>query len=331
MAQLIALFFLFTFLSGFLAMVDSAILSISRAEVEEMVTTNKTGAAALRSLIIRLPRAVIVIVMITSVINILGPILIGERAIDLYGHESIGIITAILTFVSIIFAEIIPKSLGSHYAPLIGRIIAPILLVLVYILFPLVYVLEKLVGLFKRGNRNIGTEDQIRALVSIGRRAGHIDEDERQIIQKAFILNDRRARDIMTPKSKIVAIKASDTVRGVAQVVFDHSFSRYPVCGKNIDDIRGLALSRDILGALATGKDSMLVSDIMGEILFVSAAMRCDDLLGFFRRRQIHIAVVQDKGKTLGIVTLEDTLEELVGEINDERDKEMAEENLDGQ
>ncbi len=325
MVELVFLFLLFIVASGVLAMVDSAMLSVSRAEAEEMVVRQKMGAAALRSLVIRLPRAVSVIVIFTNTINVLGPILIGERSIDLYGHESIGVVTAVLTFLTIIFSEIIPKSLGAHYAPLIARLAAPVLLVLVYILFPLVYVLEKVVGLFKRGSRKIGTEDQIRALASIGRRAGHIDEDERQIIQKAFILNDRRARDIMTPRAKIVAIKADMPVRDASRIIFDHSYSRYPVTGRSLDDVRGLALSRDILGALVEGDDSITVSELTGEILFVSAAMRCDDLLAHFRSRKIHIAVVREREKTGGIVTLEDALEELVGEIEDEGDKESAE------
>ncbi len=324
MAELLLLFVLFILASGVLAMVDSAMLSISRVEVEEMVVRQKVGATALRSLVLRLQRAVIVVVIFTNIVNILGPILIGERAIDLYGHEAIGIITAILTFATIIFSEVIPKSLGAHYAPLIARFSAPVLLVLVYTLYPLVIVLEKIVGLFKRGNRKIGTEEQIRALASIGRRAGHIDEDERQIIQKAFILNDRRARDIMTPRAKIIAIKATATVRNASKIVFDHSYSRYPVVGASLDDVRGLALSRDILGALVEGKDASEVDSLTGEILFVSAAMRCDDLLAHFRSRRIHIAVVREREKTVGIVTLEDALEELVGEIEDEGDQESA-------
>ncbi|MDB4978222.1 MAG: hypothetical protein JWM56_408, partial [Candidatus Peribacteria bacterium] len=103
---------------------------------------------------------------------------------------------------------------------------------------------------------------------------------------------------------------------------FHHSYSRYPVFGESLDDIRGQILSRDILSALAQGKDDELVETLMQDILIVPAAMRNDRLLTLFRNRYIHIAIVQEHGKTVGVVTLEDVLEELVGEIEDEADKE---------
>lgn len=303
-------------------MVDAAILSVSRAEVEAMVQKGKHGSHALQILSQRITRAVIIIVIITNLINVLGPILVGQKAIELFGSSIIGVITAVLTFGTIIFSEIIPKSIGAHYAPSIARVAAPPILLLISALFPLVFALERLAGLFKNGRRAIGTEDQIRALVSIGHRAGHIESDEGQLIHRAFILNDKTAGDVMTPLKDIVSVSQDKTIREAADKVFKHTFSRYPVFDTSIHEVHGIVMSHDILESLAEGQDAMPITEIVREALVVESTKPSDDLLILFRDRNIHLAVVQENGKTVGLVTLEDVLEELVGEIEDEMDVE---------
>ena len=246
----------------------------------------------------------------------------GKKAIDLYGDAVIGVITAVLTFGTIVFSEIIPKSLGTHYAPLIARASAPFILVLVYGLYPVVIALEWISNLLKSGQRRIGTEAQIRSLVTIGRRAGYIESDEGQLIHRAFILNDKTAADVMTPLKDIVGVDAAVTVAQAAQRVLGHVYSRHPVFGKSIHNIKGMVMSRDILEALSEGKELESVSTIVRPALTVPANMRSDELLVLFRDRHIHMAIVQHLGKTVGLVTLEDVLEELVGEIEDEKDAE---------
>ena len=126
----------------------------------------------------------------------------------------------------------------------------------------------------------------------------------------------------MTPLKDIVSIPEDATVRAAADTVFRHTFSRYPVFGTAIHDLKGLAMSHDILEALTEGKDNAPITSVMREALVVNASDRSDKLLMLFRDRHIHLAIVQDDGKTVGLVTLEDVLEELVGEIHDETDNE---------
>ena len=303
-------------------MVDAAVLSVSQAEVEEMVQKKKHGSHALQVLTKNITRGVVIIVIITNLINVLGPILVGQKAVELYGSTAIGVITAVLTFGTIIFSEIIPKSLGAHYAPIIARISAPPILVLVGVLYPIVFLLEKLANLFTSGRRAVGTEAQIRALVRIGHRAGHIESDEGQLIHRAFILNDKTAADVMTPLKDIISVQSSATTREAADKVFANTHSRYPVFGNSIHDVKGIVMSHDILESLAEGKDDMPVEEIVRDSLVVHAGKRSDELLMLFRDKNIHLAVVQDAKKTVGLVTLEDVLEELVGEIEDETDVE---------
>lgn len=308
--------------SGILAMVDSAILSVSRAEIEELVAQKKRGAKALQKVSDHITRAVVVVVIITNTINVLGPILVGQKAIAEFGSTVIGIITAILTFGTIVFSEIIPKSLGVHYAPYISRWSAPVLIVLATVLYPLVVVLEAFSKLFETGKRRIGTETQIRSLVTLGRRAGYIEHDEGQLIQKTFTLNDKTARDVMTPLEKVVWLKDTATIQDATKFVFKAAFSRYPVFGKTEDEVSGYVMSRDILEATAENRVADKITTILRKVLKVDAKDLLDDLLVLFRDERVHLAVVRGEGKTIGILTLEDVIEELVGEIVDEQDRE---------
>jgi CBS domain containing-hemolysin-like protein len=320
MFELCLLVIVFIALSGLMAAVEAAVMNISPAEIEELRRKRAWGSEALKSITERMPQPVAIMVIFTNTINILGPILAGRKAIQLYGDVSIGMITAVLTLATILFSEIIPKSLGSHYAPLISRWAAPVIRALVVAFYPVVIALEWLSNLFKSGERRIGTESQIRSLTAMGHGEGYIERDESQLVHRAFLLNDRSAADIMTPLSKVVAIGDSSTIREAAACVFQHAFSRYPVFGQSPDNVAGLVLSRDILAALAHGRDAEPVSNIRREILIVPAAMSSDALLVLFRDRHAHLAVVRDQKKTVGLVTLEDVLEELVGEIEDEKD-----------
>lgn len=310
----------FIFLSGVAALVDAAILSVSRSEVEEMVMKKLPGSAALQAVKGSLTRAVVVVVILTNTINVLGPILAGNKAIDLYGNTVIGIVTAILTFGTIIFSEIIPKSLATHYAPVISRISAPPILALIYVLYPIVLPLDWLSRQFQSGERPVGTEAQIRSLAALGRTAGHIDNDEVRLVHRAFLLNDKTAADIMTPLKDVVAVKQDATVRQAAQHVFQHTYSRYPVFGHSVNEPLGMLLSHDILAALTEEQDNATIENIIRPTLTIRGTIRCDDLLKEFRAKRIHLAIVQEQEKTIGLVTLEDVLEELVGEIDDEKE-----------
>jgi CBS domain containing-hemolysin-like protein len=326
MISLLSLGLAFVFLSGLVAMVDAAILSVTNAEIGELVIQKRWGAVALQGLKQRITRAVIVVVIVTNTINVLGPILVGQKAISIYGNTAIGIVTALLTFGTIVFSEIIPKSLGSHYAPQISRVAAPAIALLIVLLYPIVLLLDWIAGLFRTGSRKIGTEHQIQSLVSLGRDAGLIEKDEGQLIQRAFILNDRTARDVMTPLERVAWLPDTATIREAAERVVHEEFSRYPVFGESPDQVQGFVLSRDILQGISEGRDQQSVQTLLRKPLMVSARRRSDDLLVIFRNSRIHLGIVRENRKTLGVVTLEDVLEELVGEIEDEKDAEAARE-----
>ncbi len=312
---------LFIGLSGLMAAIEAAVLNISAAEVEELRLHGAWGSAALKKITGRLTQPLVVLVVFTNTINVLGPMLAGRKAFQLYGDVGIGAIAIILTLGTIVFSEIVPKSLGSHYAPLVSRSAAPAIRSLIVALYPFVIALEWFSELLKTGKRRIGTEEQIRALARMGRGEGYIESAEGQMIHRAFMLNDRSAADIMTPLADVVAVAKATTIEEAASRVFRHAYSRYPIFGDSPDDVSGFVLGRDILEALTDGKAQELVSTVRRHILKVPPDMRSDELLVLFRKEHVHLAVVQDGTHTVGLVTLEDVLEELVGDIEDEKDE----------
>ncbi len=319
MLILIVLIVAFLALSGLMAAVDAAVLSVTRPEIDVAIQEGKWGARRLDRVKREISRSVVVIVIVTNTINVLGPILVSQKAFDEFGNEAIAVITIVLTFGTIVFSEIIPKALGAHYAPLIARISAPAIQLGRYLLYPLVVAFSWLSQQFTKGTRHIGTEEQIRSLVRIGHRAGYIESKEGQLIHRAFILNDKTAGEIMTPLNRVKALGASFTIQQAAAEIGRSEYSRYPVFGQSIDDIRGIALSRDVLKAMIDRPNAALAT-IARPAVIVDAQVKSDELLTVFRDRHVHLAVVQDLEKTVGVVTLEDVLEELVGEIEDEKD-----------
>ncbi|MGB7327651.1 MAG: CNNM domain-containing protein, partial [Rubripirellula sp.] len=233
----------FLVLSGLMAAVDAAILSVTRPEVEELIHHQRYGAKRLRDAKLRIRSTVVVIVIATNTINVLGPVLVSQRAFTLYHSRGVVIATVVLAFATIVFSEILPKAIGHHFAPLIARLSAPMIRLGEGLLFPLVLPLAWLTARLTPGTREIGTEPQIRSLVRIGHEAGHIETDEQQLIHRVFVLNDRRACDIMTSIGDVRAIAASSSISQAAAEVLNSEFSRYPVFGGSIDDIQGSLLS----------------------------------------------------------------------------------------
>ncbi len=281
---------LFTALSGLMAAIEASVLTVTHGEVQELVTEGVWGAGALKFIRQKMTQAMGVLVVATNTINILGPILIGRRAIQLYGDVAIAGITMVLTLTTIVFSEILPKSLGSHYAPLISRCAAPVIRLLMWLLSPLVVPLEWLSSLLKTGERRIGTELQIRSLATIGRRRGYIGSAEGKLVRRTFLLNDRSASDIMTPLNDVVSVEDTTTVQQAAARVFRHAFSRYPVFQASTREVIGLVLSRDILQSMTEGNEQDPISTICRPILKVPVDMRSDRLLVRFRDARVHLA-----------------------------------------
>ena len=308
--------------SGLFSGTEAAILSVTPSEVEVMAQKNRRFAWILQYATKHINRSVTTVLILNNIVNVAGSIFVGQRVVAMYGSAVLGIVTTAFTFGIIIFSEIIPKSLATRYARTISRLTSPAVVTMTWVFMPMIWPIEQLVKQLGKGERKIGTEAQIRSLVRIGRRTGHIEQDEGQLIHRVFNLNDVTAKDIMIPHKDIVALPITMTIEEAAKKIIADPHSRFPVYSKNLDDIEGIILETEVLAGATKGEHEATLEYYARPALFVDEKISADDLLIHFRNERSHMAIVQRKGKkTIGLVTLEDVLEELVGEIEDERDE----------
>lgn len=310
-------------LSAFCSGTEAALFSISMVRVRALADEGGKSRAALLQLKEDMARPIASIVVLNNVANIVGSIVVGNIAGRVLGDQWLGVFSGVLTFLVIVCAEIIPKTLGERHAEAISLGTARIVLGLAAVLSPLIWLIERITAPFRRGSSAPTTNEvEIRLLARIGQQEGVIESVESEIVQRAFRLNDQRAREIMTPRVALTRLHAEARLSEVKRDILDSQHSRIVVTGSDIDDLRGVALKDDLLAALVEGKHDAPVGDFARDAVQVPPGARCDALLQRFLSTRGHLAVVVDEfGGIDGVVTLEDVLETVTGEIVDETDR----------
>ncbi|CAN5519500.1 hemolysin family protein [soil metagenome] len=314
-------------LSGFFSGAEIALFSLGEARVRTLVDEGRRGARALAELKANPEKLLATILIGNNIVNIGAASLATALALDWFGSQGVAYATGAMTLLVLIFGEITPKGLASANAATFGLTVAPVIHVLSRILFPIVLPLEALTRWFVRRSRRDGvptiTEGEIREMTEIAHEKGAIDEHERQIIERAFWLDETRAWDIMTPRVEIFAWPASRPLGEIAAELPTVRYSRIPVYRESVDEIVGVLYTRDAYQALLSGQRDVQLGELAREPLFVPGSVPLTRLLSDFQTRRVHLGIVMDEyGGTDGLVTLEDILEELVGEIVDETDVE---------
>jgi len=302
---------------------EVALLSASYGDVLSAVQEKRRGAKGLKAIKDDVSRALMAIVIWNNVANIVGSIAVGAIAAQHFDSQGVGIFSGVLTLLVIIFAEIIPKTLGERYALAIALAIAPVVRMLGLALLPAILLIELLVKPFARNEPISTSEAEINALTRLGASVGAIEADEGEMIHRIFRLNDVTAWDIMTPMGRIDALREHQKVGELHDFAVRVSHSRIPVLGEEPNTVMGLIHVRSIFEALAAGEGDQTVGALCHPVDFVPSTMRCDDMLRHFQFTRRHLSMVVDPlGTLLGLVTMEDVVEEIVGEIKDETDKE---------
>ncbi|MCD6223149.1 MAG: HlyC/CorC family transporter [Thermoplasmata archaeon] len=308
--------------SAFFASAEMAFVSADRIAIEERALNGDKNAKILRSLLEKPDEVISAIVVGNNIVNISASILAGSLAIHIFGNAGVGIATAIMTLLIIIFGEATPKSFGinntdfalriSKYLWATRKIFYPVAKAFSYISNAIVSALGK-----KEGRKAIVTENEIKAMLDLGVKYGTIEKDEKELVEEVFDFDETRAIEVYVPREKMVCLHEDDTIEELIKKAVETGYSRFPVYRDNLDDIVGMVHVKDAL--LKDGK--MKVKEIMRDILKINPGMKIDDVLREMQRRKVHMAIIQSKeGRTLGIVTLEDLIEELFGEIVDEHD-----------
>lgn len=328
MTELLVLLVLLIF-SGIFSGSETALVDLSIGRVEGLVKEGRGGARALYQLKKDPSRMLTAILIGNNLVNIAASVMATVLATRWFGHAGPGIAVGVLTIVILVFGEITPKSLATRYSERISLAIAPFLLAFMRLILPLVWLFGKLTtwihGLTgARGDPTV-TESELISMLGYGEREGTIEHSEREIIERVFSFHDLKVRDVITPHSDVFSLDGSQSVAEALPKVADGTYTRIPLYEENRDNLYKVLYLRDLLTAIASGRSEARLDEIAHEPLFVTQYQSIDELFDRLLRNKRHLAIVVDEyGAIRGIVTLEDLLEELVGEIYDESDAAPA-------
>lgn len=308
-------------IAALFASVEAAIFCTSFPRAQVLKRQGRKGAVALTAIREHMSRPVTTLVIGTNVTTIVGSLLIGHIATEAFGDEALGIITAVVTFLIIVFGEIFPKVMGEKFAEPIALFASRPLLILTNLITPFIWIIEKTTDRFSDHTRKIVSEEELKILSEIGSREGSIEKDEEELIRRVFTLNDIIVRHIMTPWKVVDTLRADVAIEDTVRIICEKPYSRYPVVDAE-GKVVGIVQTKDLLIGLARRHGRERVSSFMATPRFVEENKRVDHLLASFLASRRHLFIARDgQGRQTGVVTFEDALEQLVGEIVDETDE----------
>ncbi|OGC12739.1 hypothetical protein A3J90_08215 [candidate division WOR-1 bacterium RIFOXYC2_FULL_37_10] len=336
-AEFIILSICFLF-STFFSIVETAYTSLSHLKVSHLVEKGVYGAALVKKLKDEPSKLLSVVLIGNNIANIGASVLATSIIISFFERRGVqnlgavlGLATGIITFLILVFGEIIPKNIAIRNSDKIALIFSLPLFIVSIILTPISFVLtvisKPFVSLFGGKISSKGpflTEDDLRFLIATSEKEGIIEKKERDMISSIFDFGDTTVKEVMTPRPDIKAIDGSVDIKEAVQIVKDTGHSRLPVYEANLDNIIGVIYAKDLLSCSL----SKTIRDYMRSVIFIPEVKKIDELLRQMQKNRTHIAVVIDEyGVTSGIVSMEDIIEEIVGEIHDEF--EQAEKNFE--
>ncbi len=316
-------------LSGFFSGAEVALVSLSPAKARAIILQKRKGAKAIEFLKNNPEKLLITILIGNNLVNIMIPVLATVIFTSLFGSRIIGVLTGILTILILVFGEIVPKTFAQKYAERFSLLSGPLIFWLSKVIFPLVWLLEKLLHVMgsKMEQEKTFSDEELLALAEIGEEEGGLDSEERERIENVLEFGETTAEEIMTPRPKMDILHYDVNLQETIQFFLEKTHSRIPVFRETIDNIVSIISLKNVLHYEQEHPLDTPLGDLpRKEPLFVPMSMALEDVLKNMKRQRTHMAIVVDEhGGTAGLVTLEDLLEEIVGEIQDETDKEQEE------
>jgi CBS domain containing-hemolysin-like protein len=314
-------------LAGLFAAADASLGTVSRARVEALVRAGRAGSRQLAAVVADRPRYVNLLLLMRLACEAVATVLATLVATRLVTPLWLGAVVAgaIMVVVSYVLIGVGPRTIGRQNPYTIGLLLAAPVRALATLLGPLTRLLIVVGNAITPGpgfrEGPFSSEVELREAVDLAGARGVVAEDERQMIHSVFELGDTPTRDVMVPRTDLIWIERDRTVRDALTLALRSGYSRIPVLGEGVDDIVGVAYLKDLAASLDGGEQQRPVEAVMRPATFVPDSKPAADLLREMQRSRYHMAIVVDEyGGTAGVVTIEDILEEIVGEITDEYD-----------
>ena len=308
--------------SGFCSLLEAMILSTTTAEIEALKNKSPRRGALLEKLRVRLEDSISSILTLNTIANTLGATIVGAMAMKIYGNQWLALVSGLLTFGILVFSEILPKNIGVVYRVPLQRWLVYPLFLLVTVFRPVAVLSGSLVrALIRPQPETDKSEKEILLLARRGAKEGHLTESETDMIANALSLDDIRVSEIMTPRTVVTALDEQLTIGEVFRRFRNIPFARMPVYHDSIDEVVGLVRRRDLLHAMAEGRENKRVADFQHEVHFIPETVTAAAALQIFLKTHQQLAVVVDEfGSVAGVVTMEDIMEHIIGREIFEKD-----------
>ena len=317
-------------LSAFFSACEMALASVNRVRMKTMADDGNKKAKKVLSLIDAFDRTLSAILVGNNIVNITAASVGTLIATKLFGASGVAISTAVMTVLVLIFGEVTPKSLAKENPERFSLAFCGVLSALVFILRPVTAFFSLLRKVISKsyGNKEtqpLVTEEELLSILETIEEEGVIDEQRSELMQSALAFDETTVQEVLTPRVDLAAINVDDTPEKIRGIILGERFSRMPVFEKTLDNIIGILHTRDYLEKALEGGE-IDIKPLLAKPLFVHKTQKIAKLLNRFKKERVHIAVViDDFGGTMGIVSMEDLLEEIVGEIYDEDEEAEVE------
>lgn len=323
--QILILFGLIV-VSALTAMAEAALLSVSKFKVRLWVEKKKFGAVYVKRLKEEPVMLLSTVLITNNVVNTAAAVITTSIAIGYFQNNALGIATGIAAFIILVFGDIIPKSIGANNNEMISPVIAPFVWHLGILIYPLIKLLDFLVrgiSFFIGAKKSPSfTKEELKSIVKYSEEEGSIKHTEKRLIQRIFEFGNTSVGDVMTRKKSMIMVGADALLKDVLQLSTTKIYSRFPVYEKSRENIVGILYLKDALHYAKDNKLEIPVRQVMKKPFFVFENKKIDSMLRLFQTRKEHMAIViNNKAQVIGLVTIENILEEIVGEIIDESDK----------
>ncbi len=323
---------LFTF-SAFFSAVEAALISINKVRLRHMIEKKRPGAKRIYGIVTRMDRLIATILVGNNLVNTAIATISTAILIKYFGTgKGLVISTLVITTFLVVFGELIPKIFATNHPEGVAFRFRHMVSFMIYFMTPLTNVLTwlssnviRLMGGNPHARSPLVTEEEIKMMVQIGKEQGFYGDNERKMLERIFHFDEIDVRDVMTPLDQVAAVEIDMDEAHIERVFLEEGHNRIPVYRKNKTDIIGVVYVRDLL-YLFKHSELIRLSDLMSHPYFVAPSQKVSELLKEFLRKKIQIAIVRDPKtqKAIGLVTLEDLIEEIVGEIEEEIDVSLT-------
>ncbi len=318
-------------LSSFFSSAETAMTTVNKIRIQSLSEQGDKRAVILEKVISDAPKMLSAVLIGNNIVNMSVSSLMTTLTIKVLGNAYVGIATGILTLLILIFGEITPKNMATIHAEKLALAYARVIYGLMVILTPVVFIVNKITAgvliLFRvdpNAKANAMTEHELRTLVNVGEKDGVIENEEKQMIYNVFDFGDSTAKDVMIPRIDMTFVDINSTYEELMNIFSEDMHTRFPVYEDNTDNVIGIINMKDLL---IYPKDKQFsIRNILRDPYFTYEYKATADLMIEMRKASVNLAIVLDEyGATAGLVTLEDLLEEIVGEIRDEYDEDEVE------